>query len=219
MNSSQQMLTVSDHNRSFIHMTYVYVVSWRAGGVSVGINLNPDRACNWHCAYCQVPGLIRGAAPEIDLAQLEDELRRFSTSCSTAASWPTTSRPRRQVIRDIAFSGNGEPHQQQGLCRDRRAGRGDPRRGGAGRRADPADHQRQPGGSALRAEGLRSLATAGGEVWFKLDGGRAEEFMRINGVDLAPGPTPAGWRCVPRCARPGYRRAWSAGTTRRRRRR
>ena len=64
MNSNKQMLTVSDHNRSFIDMTYVYpVVSRRAGGVSVGINLNPDNACNWHCAYCQVPGLVRGAAP------------------------------------------------------------------------------------------------------------------------------------------------------------
>ena len=66
MNSSQQMLSVSDHNRSFISMSYVYpVVSRRAGGVSVGINLNPNNACNWHCAYCQVPDLVRGAAPEI----------------------------------------------------------------------------------------------------------------------------------------------------------
>ncbi len=73
MNSSQQMLSVSDHNRSFISMTYVYpVVSRRAGGVSVGINLNPNNACNWHCAYCQVPDLVRGAAPEIDLEQVED---------------------------------------------------------------------------------------------------------------------------------------------------
>jgi hypothetical protein len=70
-----------DHNRSFIDMTYVYpVVSRRAGGVSVGINLNPNNACNWHCAYCQVPGLVRGAAPEIDLALLARELAGFWTS-------------------------------------------------------------------------------------------------------------------------------------------
>ena len=50
-----QMLTVTDHNRSFSAMTYIYpVVSRRAGGVSVGINLNPNNACNWH--YYQVPG-------------------------------------------------------------------------------------------------------------------------------------------------------------------
>lgn len=43
MNTRQQMLTVTDHNRSYIDMTYVYpVVSRRARGVSVGINLNPN---------------------------------------------------------------------------------------------------------------------------------------------------------------------------------
>ena len=110
MNSSQQMLSVSDHNRSFISMTYVYpVVSRRAGGVSVGINLNPNNACNWHCAYCQVPGLVRGAAPEIDLAQLEGELRQFLGELLHGSFMAEHVPPEAQVIRDIAFSGNGEP--------------------------------------------------------------------------------------------------------------
>jgi len=38
-----------------------------AGGVSVGINLNPNNACNWRCAYCQVEGLILGSGPALDL--------------------------------------------------------------------------------------------------------------------------------------------------------
>ena len=71
-------LTVTDHDRDAAHRTYVYpVVSRRAGGVSVGINLNPNNACNWRCIYCQVPGLTRGTAPAIDLAVLENELRGF----------------------------------------------------------------------------------------------------------------------------------------------
>jgi wyosine [tRNA(Phe)-imidazoG37] synthetase (radical SAM superfamily) len=53
------------------------VVSRRAGGVSVGINLNPNNKCNWRCIYCQVPNLARGNAPKIDVAQLRAELTGF----------------------------------------------------------------------------------------------------------------------------------------------
>ena len=187
MNSSQQMLSVSDHNRSFISMTYVYpVVSRRAGGVSVGINLNPDNACNWHCAYCQVPGLIRGAAPEIDLAQLEDELRRFLDELLHGSFMADHVPPEAQVIRDIAFSGNGEPTSSKAFAEI--VERVVAIRDAAGLAAVPI--RLITNGSLVDRpyvqKALQSLAAAGGEVWFKLDGGRAEEFMRINGVDLAP---------------------------------
>jgi len=40
-------LTVTDHSRESAGLTYVYpVLSRRSGGVSVGINLNPNNACN-----------------------------------------------------------------------------------------------------------------------------------------------------------------------------
>ena len=110
MNPDRQMLTVTDHNRGFIDMTYVYpVVSRRAGGVSVGINLNPNNACNWHCVYCQVPGLVRGAAPEIDGVKLEAELRGFLDELLHGRFMEDHVPPEMRVIRDIAFSGNGEP--------------------------------------------------------------------------------------------------------------
>ena len=67
-----------DHDRAAAGLAYVYpVVSRRAEGVSVGVNLNPNDACNWRCVYCQVPGLIAGNAPKIDLELLEVELREF----------------------------------------------------------------------------------------------------------------------------------------------
>ena len=73
---SERQLSVVNHDRDAAGLTYVYpVVSRRAGGVSVGINLNPNNACNWRCVYCQVPHLVRGAAPPIDEDQLEAELR------------------------------------------------------------------------------------------------------------------------------------------------
>ncbi len=41
------MLTVEDHSRDSADLTYVYpVLSRRAGGLSVGINLNPDLSFN-----------------------------------------------------------------------------------------------------------------------------------------------------------------------------
>jgi wyosine [tRNA(Phe)-imidazoG37] synthetase (radical SAM superfamily) len=71
-------LSTFNHDRGSAALRYVYpVISRRAGGVSVGINLNPNNACNWRCIYCQVPGLTRGTAPTIDLSVLEKELRGF----------------------------------------------------------------------------------------------------------------------------------------------
>ena len=56
-------LGTDDHSRDAAGLKYVYpVVSRRAEGVSVGINLNPNNACNWRCVYCQVPDLVLGAA-------------------------------------------------------------------------------------------------------------------------------------------------------------
>ena len=73
-----QRLSISDHSREAAGLIYVYpVISRRAGGVSIGINLNPNNACNWRCIYCQVPNLKRGAAPAIDLHKLDSELRGF----------------------------------------------------------------------------------------------------------------------------------------------
>ena len=44
-----------DHSRLFEQNLYVYpVLSRRSRGISVGINLNPDKVCNFDCVYCQV---------------------------------------------------------------------------------------------------------------------------------------------------------------------
>lgn len=104
------VLTIHDHSRDAAGYTYVYpVISRRAGGVSVGINLNPNNACNWACIYCQVPDLVRGNAPPIDLALLETELRSFLHQVVNAG-WLARNAPEEaRLLQDIAFSGNGEP--------------------------------------------------------------------------------------------------------------
>jgi len=91
-------------------MTYVYpVVSRRAGGVSVGINLNPNNACNWRCIYCQVPDLKRGGPPPVDLATLENELRRMLSAILQGDFMQTHVPETMRRLNDIALSGNGEP--------------------------------------------------------------------------------------------------------------
>lgn len=49
------LAAVRDHTRVYRDFTYVYpVISRRSGGLSVGINLNPDKVCNFDCVYCEV---------------------------------------------------------------------------------------------------------------------------------------------------------------------
>ena len=90
-------LTVTDHDRDAQGLTYVYaVISRRAGGVSVGINLNPNNACNWRCVYCQVPDLQRGVGPPIDLDQLEQELGGLLDDILTGDFLERSAPPKRE---------------------------------------------------------------------------------------------------------------------------
>ncbi|TVO53216.1 radical SAM protein [Denitromonas halophila] len=181
------LLNVSDHSRDFAGMTYVYpVLSRRAGGVSVGINLNPNNACNWHCVYCQVPNLVRGAAPLIDRAQLHQELSGFLSALVDGDYMQQHVPEGLRTIKDIAFSGNGEPTSAgdfADIVNDVLA-----IRDAAGLTAVPV--RLITNGSLVKRravqDGLRRLAAGGGEVWFKVDGGRREDIARINGVDLDP---------------------------------
>jgi wyosine [tRNA(Phe)-imidazoG37] synthetase (radical SAM superfamily) len=103
-------LATDDHSRDSAGMRYVYpVISRRAGGVSVGINLNPNNACNWRCIYCQVPELKRGGPPPIDLALLERELNEFLRDAVSGDFMATRVPAGARQLVDVAFSGNGEP--------------------------------------------------------------------------------------------------------------
>jgi hypothetical protein len=104
------MLTKDDHRRDSAGLTYVYpVVSRRAGGVSIGINLNVNNACNWACIYCQVENLTRGGPAPIDIDLLETELKQFlDTALQGDFMRMHVDESQRRLV-DIAFSGNGEP--------------------------------------------------------------------------------------------------------------
>ncbi len=180
-------LRTNDHRRDFAGMTYVYpVLSRRAGGVSVGINLNPNNACNWACVYCQVPNLVRGAAPPIDMAVLESELSGFLHAL-TEGDYLTQHVPEGlRTIQDIAFSGNGEPTSAEGF--DDIVARVIALRDDAGLQDVPV--RLITNGSLMLREvvqrGVKRIAAAGGEVWFKVDAGAAADIERINSIKLSP---------------------------------
>ncbi|MDK9703909.1 MAG: radical SAM protein [Sulfuritalea sp.] len=182
------LLRTEDHSRDATGMRYVYpVISRRAGGVSVGINLNPNNACNWRCIYCQVPDLKRGGPPPIDLALLERELNDF-LAWAIAGDFMATRVPAdvRRLV-DVAFSGNGEPTSapefadavalvERVLATHGLAGKLMIRVITNGSLLDRKAVQ----------QGIAGIGRAGGEVWFKVDAGSAAGFARINGTRARP---------------------------------
>jgi len=108
------MAVVRDHSRSFADYTFVYpVISRRSGGLSLGVNLNPDKRCNFDCVYCEVDRRTPGRATQVDLPQLQAELTtliRVARSGELSRTGKFREAPElTTVIRDIAFSGDGEP--------------------------------------------------------------------------------------------------------------
>jgi pyruvate-formate lyase-activating enzyme len=177
-------LTKANHDRNVIGYRYVYpVVSRRAGGVSIGINLNYNNACNWRCVYCQVPDLKRGSAPTLDLMSLETELRSFTNEliCGDFLERhvPETSR----VLRDFAISGNGEPTSSPQFAEAIEI---------IGRiRASHPRLETLPivlitNGSLADRKPVQAamarLAELGGNIWFKLDRGSDDGLRRTNNI-------------------------------------
>ena len=71
----------ADHSRCWEENRYVYpVISRRSRGLSLGINLNPDGACNFDCIYCQVDRTVRSAVGKVDPARVALELDRAIAS-------------------------------------------------------------------------------------------------------------------------------------------
>ncbi len=188
MKEIKTMLSVKDHSRDSAGLNYVYpVVSRRAGGVSVGINLNVNNACNWACVYCQVPDLTRGGPPPIDLAQLESELRGFLQQATSGDFLARIAPPEARRLMDVAFSGNGEPTSAaefsdavvvvENVLRDFAL-------------LEQLKIRLITNGSLLHRpkvrQGIARIGALNGEVWFKIDRASAAGIARVNGVRLTP---------------------------------
>lgn len=199
MPNTLKILAADNHDRDAAGLHYVYpVVSRRAGGVSVGINLNPNNACNWACVYCQVPDLQRGSAPPIDMLRLERELRGFLDELLRGNFMQTRVPVEARRIVDVAISGNGEPTSaaEFPLVVDL-IGRLLAEEGLAGQVVPRLITNGSLMGRAAVQRGLARLGDLGGEAWFKVDAGSAGRMAAINGVPGDPGRVA---RHLARCA-------------------
>ncbi len=182
------MLTTTDHSRDSAGLTYVYpVISRRSGGLSIGINLNPNNACNWRCIYCQVPDLIRGTSPEIDLQQLQNELDEFLNDVIHGDFYDRYEVAEDlRIINDIAISGNGESTSAAEFDQViELIGQSISRFG----LQDKIKLVLITNGSLVHKEivqsGLSKMRSINGEVWFKLDSATDAGLKNINNAGIS----------------------------------
>ena len=100
--------------RDFLENRFVYVVvSPRARGLSVGVNMNPDKKCNFDCIYCEVH---RNEAPRetaLDVKVMAHELKH---TLGFVLAGRLHERPTYHTLPDellqlrhVTLSGDGEP--------------------------------------------------------------------------------------------------------------
>ena len=174
---------IDRHSRLYRDNRYVYpVLSRRSRGLSIGINLNPDKICNFDCIYCQVDRTTPPVVTEVDEARLQDELREVLRQAKQGdlfarpefAGLPQAQR----VVRDITFAGDGEPPSYPNFV---------------GVVRDTIRIKEEEGFPDLKLvlltnatlidrpkvqEAMRLMEASHGEFWLKLDAG-TEEYYRL----------------------------------------
>ncbi|HTX73351.1 MAG TPA: hypothetical protein VMC79_11040 [Rectinemataceae bacterium] len=165
-----------DHRRDREAGRLLYpVLSRRSEGLSLGVNLFPDRkCCSFDCPYCEVFPFPESAP--FDTERFGTELESF-----LGTEWSSSWAP--EPIRDICISGSGEPSMSAGLvaaariCAEARA-----------RHRELLGHSRlviiTNSTGFLSPSGSRGLAEAqalGFVLWAKLDAGSEEQFRRMSG--------------------------------------
>ena len=181
--SDAEELALFDFPRKSLGNRYVYaVISPRARGLSVGVNLNPSGHCNFDCIYCEVDRSHATLIDEpVDLAVMAEELEQTLNHIQAGhlcADFPHVP-PELLNLRHVALSGDGEPT----LCPN------------FAEVVETVVHLRAStrvpyfkivlitNASALNrvpvAYGI-SLLTRRDEIWAKLDGGTQGYIDRIN---------------------------------------
>ncbi|MDR2098006.1 MAG: hypothetical protein LBP37_05745 [Spirochaetaceae bacterium] len=163
-----------ENHRSREEGLIVYpVYSRRSRGLSIGINLYPDRkCCNFNCKYCEV--FPFASEVKFSLEVMESGLRKAIAGAGA----------RNMPVRDICFSGNGEPTLSPGFARALRL---------AAEIRDSAAHASDlvvisNGTGLLRQDCfdlLRDCVTppVSLKLWLKLDAGSADWFKKIDGCN------------------------------------
>ena len=180
-------LTFIDHSRKFRNFRYIYpVLSRRAEGISIGVNLNINNACNWRCIYCQVDGLIRGKPLNIELDKLEYELDTLLEEMVVNNSIKDYAPDSLARINDISISGNGEPTLSEdffNVCSIIVKLK-------AKYRLEQIKIILISNGSNMKGSnvklGLNLINKHNGQIWFKIDSVTDIGINQINQVNLSP---------------------------------
>jgi wyosine [tRNA(Phe)-imidazoG37] synthetase (radical SAM superfamily) len=175
----------TQHARRFEQNRFVYpVLSRRSEGISVGVNLNPDKVCNFDCIYCQVDRTTQSETRFVGTERLLGELEDTLLLAASGELFDhekfrhTPSEFRR--LNDIAFSGDGEPTTYKNFDEIIAA---------------CAEVKRRLGLDAVKMvlitnasmfhrphvqRGLEILDANNGEIWAKLEAGTAEYFKLVD---------------------------------------
>jgi wyosine [tRNA(Phe)-imidazoG37] synthetase (radical SAM superfamily) len=173
------------HERRWADNLYVYaVVSRRSHGVSIGINLNPGKECNFDCIYCQVDRSVASSVHKVELEQVAVELDavlRAEADGSLYAAPPFDALAAgARGVRDIAFSGDGEPTTYPRLKEAFEVAAAARARFGLEAAKivllTDAAYLAKP---SVR-EALTVLDANNGEIWAKLDAGSDEYFQQVD---------------------------------------
>ena len=100
--------------RDFLGNRFVYAcISPRAKGLSVGVNMNPDRYCNFDCIYCEVNRCLPNTETHLDIDVMASELQRTLAMVRSGqireASFFGSVPNELLKLRHVTLSGDGEP--------------------------------------------------------------------------------------------------------------
>ncbi|MCA9099691.1 MAG: radical SAM protein [Planctomycetales bacterium] len=172
------------HERLFESNRFVYpVVSRRSGGVSIGVNLNPDKVCNFDCIYCQVNRRSEATTRFVETDALLAELDQMLDLATSGKLFETTKFAATPValrrVNDIAFSGDGEPTTYRNFDEIITASADVKRRHGL----DGVKMVLITNASMFHRphvkRGLAVLDANNGEIWAKLDAGSEAYYQLI----------------------------------------
>ena len=177
---------LSEHSRQFEQLRFAYpVVSRRSRGLSLGLNVNPDKVCNFDCPYCQVDRSVAPRDSKVDFDVMIAEIDALMAMAASGEIWQhpkfadTPAEYRR--FNDIAFAGDGEPttYPRLGEAINEVA------RLRAKHKLDDVKTIVLTNALLLHKpevmDALKQLKSGPYEIWAKLDGGTQEYFEFIAG--------------------------------------
>ena len=175
--------------RDFLNNRFVYaVLSARARGLSLGVNMNPDKNCSFNCLYCEVDRRTPPRESKLDVDAMAVELRKTLAYVLAGKlherPWYSSLSDELLTLRHVALSGDGEPTLAPNFAEA----------------VEAIVHIRALGefpffklvlitnGTGLDLpqvqQGLKHF-TKSDEIWAKLDGGTQTFFHRVDRTDVS----------------------------------